>query len=73
VQLGKWVHVDASVTLGATPTFSLSVDGQPLFSAAPLNAGMTTGDVTLQVGIVYTQLNATTAKLHFDNVRFDYR
>jgi hypothetical protein len=34
---------------------------------------MTTGDVTLQVGIVYTQLNATTAKLHFDNVRFDYR
>ena len=73
VELGRWVHVDTSVSLEAARTLSLTVDGQSLFSATPLNAGLMAGNVTLQVGIVYTQLNATTAKVHFDNVRFDYR
>jgi hypothetical protein len=73
MQLGRWTHVDASVSLAPGRSFSLAVDGQILFSAVPLAPELVTGKLTLEVGIVYTQMGATTARLHFDNVRFDYR
>ncbi len=70
---GRWVHIDASVSFAPSRTYSLAVDGQPLFFALPLMADLKTGDVALLMGITYTQMGATTAKVHLDNVRFDYR
>lgn len=72
MKLGRWTHIDTSVSFTAR-TFSLTVDGQPLFSAAPVSAALKAGPLTLLLGIVYTQTAATTAKVHLDNVRFDYR
>ena len=72
-QTGRWVHIDASVSFAPSRTYSLAVDGQPLFSALPLQAALMTAPVTLVMGITYTQVGATTAKVHLDNVRFDYR
>jgi hypothetical protein len=73
MQLGRWAHVDASVSFAPTRTLSLAVDGQVLLAAVPLGAAVTTGELTLQVGIIYAQTGATTAKVHLDNVRFDFR
>lgn len=72
-QTGRWVHIDASVSFAPSRTYSLRVDGQPLFAALPLQAALVTAPVTLLMGITYTQVGATTAKVHLDNVRFDYR
>ena len=72
-QTGRWVHIDTSVSFAPSRTYSLAVDGQPLFSALPLYAALMTAPVTLVMGIAYTQVGATTAKAHLDNVRFDYR
>lgn len=73
MQLGRWAHVDASVSFAPTRTLSLAVDGQVLLAGVALRPELTAADLTLQVGIVYVQTGATTAKVHLDNVRFDYR
>ncbi len=73
VVLGSWIHVDYAVSFPAA-TFSLSVAGEVLFAAAPIDPALLTGKVDLFMGITYLSTPATsTATVHVDNVRFDYK
>jgi hypothetical protein len=73
VAVARWVHISASVTFSPARTYSLSIDEQKIFDARPLTAGLVSGSVSLHAGISYLQGSAGTARIHFDNIRFDFR
>ena len=52
---------------------TLAINDKTPFSAVPLNALLVTGELSMNVGINYTEQAAGRAKVYFDNVRLDYR
>jgi hypothetical protein len=72
LQPAHWTHIHFSLSFG-TRTFSMSIDGQSAFAMVPLQPLLATGQISLAMGINYLQTAATSrAKIHLDNVTFDY-
>jgi hypothetical protein len=72
-KLARWTHVSLTVSFVAPRTYSMKIDDEAPFTAKPLDPATFSATPSLAMGVVYLQAAATMrAKIHLDNVVFDY-
>lgn len=68
-----WNKVAFTVSFVAPRVISMTIDGQKALDAIPLDPGLTTGNGTITVGLVYVQISAGRARAHVDDLTVDLR
>jgi hypothetical protein len=68
---GRWMRVSFGADFSAR-TLSLTIDDQRPFAGLAMQDALANGPSVFAMGIAYLQLNATRAKVRFDDVVYDF-